>query len=226
MKKFRSFLPLVFLILLAACSRKLDLAEPKEFYPIQDGKFRTYSVKDSSYTTTGAVGRSFFQKELTNGTEIDLKGRVVSKLEIQQADSGQQFQFFQVWTQYKDREAAERIQGNTKYIVLRFPAAKGKNWDGNQFNNFGAMNYTYLSTDTTVTVAGKEYTNCAWVLRRQSDPDSRQFSFLSYEIYAPGIGKIKQYDRYIEYIIREGRPPQIDSDKSYHYEEDLLEHNY
>ncbi|MCS7075024.1 MAG: hypothetical protein NZ108_11200, partial [Bacteroidia bacterium] len=225
MKNVR-YLFVLSLLFLLACNRKLDLIEPKDYYPIIDGKYRIYAVKDSNYITTGAVSRFYYQKELTNGTELDLMNRTVSKLEIQRSDSLSNFQFFQVWTQYKNREAAERIEGNTKYVVLRFPVFRGKTWDGNQYNNFGVMNYQYLSIDTTVTVGGKTYSNCVWVLRRQSDPDSRQYNFLSYEIYAPGIGKIKQYDRYIEYIIREGRPPQIDSDKSFHHEEELLEHNY
>ncbi|HEX2898970.1 MAG TPA: hypothetical protein VHS96_04545, partial [Bacteroidia bacterium] len=77
----------VFLLLIGlvstACRREYDPVPPmaKEIFPIEDGKYRIYHVIDTSYASaTLEDARSYYKRELTDGTETDLLDREVSTL--------------------------------------------------------------------------------------------------------------------------------------------------
>lgn len=226
------------LSLLSGCERKID-PEPwdSSIYPIQDGKYRTYRVSDTTFILSGgvnAVGRTYLRRELANGTETDLLGREVSVLEIHTAqfdDEGNPLSWEPnaIWQQWKDNRFAERVEGNTRYQVLAFPVTRNRQWDGNEFNGnnniptLGYSNFTYLRTDTTVVVAGRAYPNCVVVQQRRID-NSLISNIYTYEVYAPGIGKIERYDRYLYYILRDQNIEL--STESYVYHEVLTDHNY
>jgi len=221
----RFFLLLTSALLLAACNREIPFdGSDRSIYPIMDGKQRTYFVLDTTYTTTAIIANQYYKRELTNGQATDLNGRTLSKLEIWRATDAQgPFSFFELWTQYLGNEFAERTEGNTRYVVLRFPYLKGINWNGNQFNGFDRESYQYITTDTTIVLGGVTYNNCKFI--RQRYQQTTLSDVYTYEIYAPGIGKIKRYDRYIKRNTDGSGRLVIDTD-SYVYEETLVGHNY
>ena len=198
------------------CVRKLDYdPSDRNWFPAVEGRHRIYKVDSTIFarcegcnefdTLIGTrnnrfniVRRTAFRKDLTDSVETDLRERVTHRLHVHYAPvdpvtgSYGPFDFFQVWTQYKDQYQAERIEANIKYVVLRFPPSTKISWNGNEFNAIGRESFRYLSLDSTVVVNGMRFERCAVVLQRQRKNLSEDF--YTYEIYAPGVGLIERYN--------------------------------
>jgi hypothetical protein len=166
------------------------------------------------YLTQGSNKRSLtldlkphYRLERMGISETDQTGRPITRLETSRTpDTTNQnywedFVFDELWTLHRNNEFAERMEANIRYQVLAFPIRQGRQWDGNAFNtrNTGPDQqlYSYVNTDTTVTVAGRTYQNCVFVKQRKSK--TLLFDVDTYEVYAPGVGLIKRYDRSIIY---------------------------
>jgi hypothetical protein len=225
MNKLIHFFSLLILFSFLACNRKIEYEFPDlNLYPIQKGKYRIYQVIDTTYTTQGSIPKFYYKKEETDSNETDLKNRTISRLNIYKGNHLDSLTFSELWTQYKDAKWAERIEGNTKYLVLKFPVKLNDSWNGNEFNNNGIENFVYLNIDTTVTINNITYPHCVYVQQRLNNT-SLLNEINTYEIYAPGIGKIKRYDNYKKYNLNPNGTRSLTTD-SYFYEETLLEHNY
>jgi hypothetical protein len=232
-------------MVVTACRKDYDPVSPmaREVFPIQDGKHRIYYVIDTSYASATLLdARTYYKKELTEGTETDLLDREVSKLWLHVSEDTLgtpanpifQWDFDELWTQYLDDTYAERIEGNTRRLVLRWPPYEGSTWNGNLYNNLEDQTYRYVNVDTTVTVRGMTYEHCVYVLqvpfrmpvvKNPGDPPPPFFLIEhAYEIYAPKIGKIVGYYKYYEEQVISGNV-QIDEDSRIYYEE-LVSHNY
>jgi len=219
------FLGICLIFFNIACNRKIEYEFPDlNLYPIIQGKYRIYQVKDTTYTTQGSVYKFYYKKEETDSNELDLKNRTISRLNIFISDSLNNWTFSELWTQYKDANWAERIEGNTKILVLKFPVKLNESWNGNEFNNKGKENFVYANIDTTVTINGVTYPNCVFIQQRLSNA-SLLSEINTYEIYAKGIGKIKRYDNYKKYNLNPNGTRSLTTE-SYFYEETLLLHNY
>jgi|AACY02.2.fsa_nt_gi hypothetical protein len=107
---------------------------------------------------------------------------------------------------------------------MRFPLRASFTWNGNALNNLGEEQFRYLSIDSTLTLNGQTYNNCVVVEQRNSG-SSLLTDIWTYEIFAPGIGKIKRYDRFLRWEFEQDsggvRSRILDTD-SYIYEENLL----
>jgi hypothetical protein len=233
----RYWVPLLMAIgAIAGCNRTLDPGlSDKGLFPIQDGKHRTYYIEDTTYQLSqgpsdiDTVVNRFQRRQLVNGTSTD-QTRELDRLELYTApvDSGSterdsSFSFERLWTLYKDNEFAERIEGNTRYQVLYFPVREGATWNGNAFNGQDAQDYTYITTDTTVTVQGKTYENCTMV--RHERTTSAITNIDIYEIYAPNIGLIKRYDKVIKYELEGNDSRQLSTDSRITRQE-LIDQSY
>ncbi len=238
-----------FLLLLglgmASCRKEYDPvpATAREVFPVQDGKFRIYHVIDTIYSSaTLEAASTYYKRELTEGTETDLLDRKVSKLWLHISTDTigtpsapiYDWKFDQLWTQYLGESFAERIEGNTRKLVLRWPPYKGSTWNGNLYNDHDVQTYEFINIDTTVTVQGTTYEHCVFVLQvpfrmpvvKVPGGPAPPFFLIehAYEIYAPKIGKIVGYYKYYEEQVINGQV-QID-ESSRIYREELVSHSY
>jgi hypothetical protein len=236
---------LLMAIVVTACRKDYDPvpATAREIFPIQDGKHRIYYVIDTSYSSATLMdARTYYRKETTDGKETDLLDREVSKLWLHVSEDTlgtpsnpiYQWEFHELWTQYLDDTYAERIEANTRKLVLRWPPYEGSTWNGNLYNNLEDQTYRYVNIDTTVVVRGVTYEHCVYVLqvpfrmpvvKNPGDPPPPFFLIEhAYEIYAPKVGKIVGYYKYYEEQVISGSV-QVDEDSRIYYEE-LVSHNY
>jgi hypothetical protein len=222
------------LLLMLGCTREID---PKEFpgasyFPIELGKVRIYYVEDSTYRaaqTSGISVRRYYKKEVVSGFETDLLGREVAVLDIFESPdslgSAYQWTFARRDQQYLGTEHAERIENNTRYLSLRLPGHPHSNWNGNLYNDLGVENWTYASTDTTLLLGGKSYPRSLYVLQVPywQPVEQRGLTYFkiehAYEAYAPGIGKILKYRKFLEE--QNGNP----NPNSFVYYEYLVDHD-
>ena len=222
-----------------ACNRTYDPTPEHvdKVFPIEDGKQRIYHVVDTVYETANSQlfeARTYYKQERTDGKETDLLGRDVSKLWIYHSPDTLgtpqnpefNWEYADLWTQYHGEEFSERIEGNTRYLVLRNPPYGGSTWNGNLYNNEGSQIYRYVNIDTTVEVNGQSYENCVFVLQQEyyrPVADSSAAIFIeeyAFEVYAPGIGKIMRYSKKFE--MQSG----VVEPDSRIYREVLIDHNY
>ena len=244
-QKIAFFALLALLATFAACSRTYDPTPDHvdEVFPIVDGKSRFYHVIDTSYASAqGMDARTYYKREMTDGTELDLENRETSKLWIHTSVDTlgtpeapvYEWRYADLWTQYYGEQYAERIEGNTRYLVLKLPPYPNSTWNGNLFNNNDDQTYEYVNLDTTVTLQGKTYEHCVYILQvpfrmpvtvNPGDPPPPFFLIEhAYEIYAPGIGKIKRYCKFYE-AQSNGASTTIDP-LSKVFIEELIDHNY
>lgn len=217
-------------MLLMSCGRETPEPEAERVYfPIEKGKYRTYWVEDTTYTTSATIAKGYYKQEQNDSLELDGLGRTISRLNILRAEKDSvtgkisPFSFQQLWTQYSDKITAERIEGNTRYVVLQLPIQKEKTWNGNLYNDQGNQIYRYISTDSTIELNNKTYPHCVVVLQRKIE-GSIISDVETYEIYAPGIGKIARYDRYLQYNYNAVSEPVLNT-SSYIYREILIDNN-
>ena len=246
MSRYLKFASLLLLLGLGmtSCRKEYDPtpATAKTIYPIVDGKFRVYHVIDTSYASaTLEDARSYYKRELTDGIETDLLDREVSKLWLHistdtigtPAAPIYAWKFDQLWTQYLSASYAERIEGNIRKLVLKWPPYPNSTWNGNLYNDKDIQTFRYVNIDTAVTVQGVTYEHCVFVLqvpfrmpvtKNPTGPPPPFFLIEhAYEIYAPEIGKIVGYYKYYEEQVVNGQV-QIDPDSRIYLEE-LVAHN-
>lgn len=196
-----------------ACNRTYDPVPEHvdRIFPLEEGLSRVYHVVDTAYKSSVVdveVDR-YFKRELHEGTEVDLLEREVRRVRIDRTPDDltpgppYDFSYDDLWTQYMGDDYAERSEGNTRYLVLRMPPLQGTTWNGNLFNGEDVQQYEYTQIDTTVTVEGVTYENCVMITQVPFRKLGNENSFVeieefSFEIYAPDVGKIQRYHKYLE----------------------------
>ncbi|MEM6261840.1 MAG: hypothetical protein AAGI38_04985 [Bacteroidota bacterium] len=212
---------------LFACNRVKDVIPEytERLFPMEEGQTRTYLVIDTTFTTQDTVVDWFYRREVIGGTEVDLKGRTVRRLETLRSEydlgTNYDFQPERVWTVFKDDQFAERLIENQRYLALKFPVFTGIKWNGHLFNGLGEQEYKYQSIDTTMEVNGQVYDQVVFVLQSlPSDTTSFVRYRLAYELFKADIGKIAVYDRT---IVNDGPNQEFNPDESYIHIEYLVE---
>lgn len=188
-------------LLLAACNKQAEPLSPPlaQYFPLDSGLVRVYDVLDSNVSSTDTVVTSYFLRTITGGQESDLLGRSVYFLDRDTASSAPgPYTFLSRWRRYASTTEAERIEGNERVLVLRAPLSRGTTWDGNQFNNRGAETFRITITDTTLFLAGVQLENCIKVQQRLI-LDAALSEINTFEIYAPGLGLVYRYDRFLTF---------------------------
>ncbi|MFK7970579.1 MAG: hypothetical protein AB8F95_09435 [Bacteroidia bacterium] len=194
-----------FLIIAGACNRVKEVIKPHTdtIFPLEVGQEWTYLVID----TTWLVGRRpvvdvYYKREQITGTNVDLVGREVFRLEtfrtIDTTAGLTGFESERAGYLYRGSEFGERFLNNKRKVVLKWPAADGVQWNGNLYvgNPIHNEQYRYQNVDTTVSVFGTNYEQAVWVAHSlPSDAISTIKNRVAYEVYAPEIGRIITFDR-------------------------------
>ena len=226
-------LSLLVVICLLACSRVKEI-EPvidQALFPMDEGKFRLSMVMDTTFTTAGPRPESYIKKEEITSFTQDQEGNTLGLVQTYRSSPAllPDYQFLKdrVWQRtlvpFASNEffLAQRIEENIRETVLKLPVFQGLEWDGNQYNNRGSRIYKYIQTDSTVIVRGQSYIHCVVVLEISEFTQISQK--LAYSIYAPGIGRIKKYEKELLFDLPNGG---FNPDKSRIYVEELIEHNF
>jgi hypothetical protein len=215
-------------LLLVDCNRIKDPIPEytQRIYPLETGQSRIYLVWDTTYTVQDTIVDWFYRKEVIGETETDLLGREVYRVETFRSEYalGQNYEFKpeRVWTVYKDEEYVERYEENQRYLVLKFPVFPGIRWNGNLYNGLGEQAFKYQSIDTVLQVNGVEYDPLVFVMNSLPSDSTSQINYrIAYELYAPDIGKVMQFD--ITKVYRQPGDIKPDPDRSYSHIEMLVE---
>ncbi len=188
-----------------SCDNQLELIQPHtwDIFPVEEGASRITFRIDSTYDTSGGLEDAYYKRETIGNEETDLTGRRVRRLLVDrsEADLGNAYEWQRdrVWAIYVPDSVngdyyVERIEENKRIRVLKFPVFEGVQWNGNQLNQDKPQPFEYVITDTTVSVSAGTFDNCVMVINKDERASFIQDTY-AYEVYAPGIGLIKKYDR-------------------------------
>lgn len=213
MRNLLTLIPIL-LILSSACNREYDPAPvpASELFPMEVGNYRIYEVRDTLFNSTqDSLPETYFLREEAVGTEIDLDGRENLVLWLSRAPdtgalpSAEAFEYHSLVTEFLGEGYVERVESNHRYISMALPATEGRTWNGNLYNEQGSQTYRILSRDSIVQIKGNTYGNCV-VVEKQAyeqvgslDPGSPYFrEAQAYEVYAPGVGLVKRFEKQVE----------------------------
>lgn len=228
MRLNNSLLFLLFVIgfFAGACNRVKEVvpAYTQELFPLEPGQSRIYLVIDTTYTTQAVNTDRFYRREVIERQEKDLLGRDIYVIQTYRSEyefgNNYQWQPERVWSAYKDGQFAERMQENSRYLVLKFPVYRGLRWNGHLYNGRGEQLYKYQSIDTAITVEGVTYDPAVFVMNSlPSDTTSFIKYRLAYTVFAPEKGKVMVYDLT---KVKDGPGGAFNPDKSYTHIELLL----
>ncbi|MBX7224391.1 MAG: hypothetical protein K1X55_00035 [Chitinophagales bacterium] len=171
-----------------------------EYFPDEEGNYVIYNVDSITYNdffNPVLVTRKSFQlKEVIGESFTDLSGRPSKKLyRYTRENASSTWNIADVYYQTLNKNTAEKVEENLRYIKLVFPIKSGKEWSGNIFIN-PADNLSYLedwtyqmqAVDEPFSNAALSFDSTLTVLQQY---DSSAINLTSSkEVYAKGAGLV------------------------------------
>ncbi len=187
---------LLFLGILAvmwACNSPKETPSPTrlgyDFYPLEVGQYSIYDIYQIRFTPDNADTTNYQIKEQVIDTLIDAN-REVSFLiwRYSRATTASQWRLDSAWLTKRTPYLAIRKENNIDYAKLSFPLKEGKQWNGNEFNSFGAETYQAVNLDQPYQVQDSLYPKTVTIA--QKDETSEVAKDRRLEVYARDKGLI------------------------------------
>ena len=226
MKNFHWFFLFLSLALFSCEEERIvvDSLALDRIYPLEMGSTRYYHVLDSSFDVSGPIVDEYIKREELVGTTSDLLGRTVYQMEVRRAELGSDdFSVSHRWNLYVPAEEdansfIERNEDNVRSLLLAYPLNPVVTWDGNRFNTLDTRIFSYLSTDTTLTIGPNVFEGSIFVREGEEQNSAIRFGE-AYSIYQPGIGHILRYHKV---MVFDGPNREFNPDESRIYREEIL----
>ncbi len=202
---------LLFLIaVFVSCHRKVDNTPRlvgKEYYN-NKGSWIVYKVDSIVFSDFGGgtvqkIDTFIYQvKEIISEKFTDNAGKETNRIErYKRAADSLPWQITNVWISNLGDNDLQKVEENNRYVKLVFPVYENKTWNGNQFNSFDALDYTYIGIKQPVVLNGYTFDNTITVLQNDSTDDNFIEKSYAKEIYAINIGMVYKQLYYRETAI-------------------------
>ncbi|MEL6559031.1 MAG: hypothetical protein AAFQ94_12660 [Bacteroidota bacterium] len=174
---------------MVSCSSDNELIEQDfgfEYFPLEIGDFREYSVTEVNFLTVGPdTSRYFIREEITDS--VTNGGVVLFTLERSSRTlSTDPWKVDSLWTARVDCFEAIQVENNIPILKIQFPVADGKVWDSNLFNALDSIGYTSFLIDSDTLDDQVLKVEVANLPQNLVGRDERN------EFYARGIGLINR----------------------------------
>ncbi|MBL7923805.1 MAG: hypothetical protein JNL88_06375 [Bacteroidia bacterium] len=182
--------------ILSACNKQDDesavntpLDPSLDYFPSDSGITRYYQVDsvywDEFFSIRDTV--SYSLKEVHAGTFIDNQGRLAQRIERFKADSSGNWIIYKVWSSYRDKLRAEKVEDNIRLVKLVFPCSTGVNWNGNAYNILGARAFEYQSVGVPGSMNSLSFSETVRVIQ-DDEPANLLNDYYAEERYARSVG--------------------------------------
>ena len=187
-----------------------------DYYPIQEGHWVIYNVDSIVYNDfTNSVDTFQYQiKELIVSTYQDAEGRNTQRIERYKRINSGPWIIKDVWSSNLTSTTAERVEENTRYVKLAFPAKIGMSWDGNVANVISEWEYLYTTYDEAASVGLLSFDSVLTVLQRDQDLGALEKDYFV-EMYAKNIGLIYKEAIHLEQDLVD--PTWLNPERGYRY---------
>ena len=186
------------------------------YYPVHEGHWVIYDVDSIVYNDfTNTIDTFQYQiKELVAATYKDAEGRNTQRIErYKRVDFGP-WNIKDVWASNLTSTTAERVEENTRFVKLAFPAKKGLSWDGNVTNVLSEWEYVYTTYDEPSSVGLQTFDSVLTVLQRDQDLGALEKDYFV-EMYAKNIGLIYKEAIHLEQDLVD--PNWLNPERGYRY---------
>ncbi len=221
----KKLIPCIFLAALAAvfssCGKSsIDFQTPQleEYFPLQTGKFITYSLDSLVYTNFGTTAEthSYQVKFVVDSLITDNLGRPAYRIfRYIRNNPAAAWVPDNTFTAVNTSNSLEFIENNMRFIKLKQPVRDEFSWKGNSFIDTYSLNsqvkylddwdYVYDSVGQAAQVGSFNLANTLLVNHRDevignpTDPNSYSEINISRERYASGIGLVYRHFFHSEY---------------------------
>lgn len=209
------------LIFLTQCTpvQQISLPPEPDYFPLKVGLTNHYQRILTTFEVIGTkidtLKDTFLLRETLKKSLKDVHGIEQFYLEIDTSRRrNTDFKPYRSGLMYILRNECLRTEENLTKVVIYYPVKKGTIWDGNKYNNQGLIDFRYIKTGFPF----KNFENCIQVEQFAEEPTFIQDRY-EYEIYAPNIGKVKRYERNLQFISTDPNKPSVLDPKSYIYED-------
>ncbi len=184
------------------------------YFPLKTGEYRIYQVEGTKYiSSTDSMEFSYFLKESVADTFDNLAAGTSYKIiREKRSEVENPWKIDSLWTARKDERTAIMVENNIPKVVLVFPVADNKSWDGNSLNGKNADEFDMI--DIGLPFHGKydQFAETTTVIQEML-PDVLVKTISQKEVYAKDIGLVykenvilnyKQGDDYGKGIVESG----------------------
>lgn len=235
--------------LLFSCNKEiavLNFERIQNYYPIAKGKYITYRLDSTVYTTVGTKKelRSYIVIDVLETSITDNLGKTdyVFKRSIRNSIDTTQWDLLTTYRVSIDSSKIAVTENNLRFIKLASPLREGLTWKGNSFVNTNDNNnlafldgwlYSYGKPDESKVINGNSFKETVSVFQKNdtigNPNDKRMYAatLFSKEVYAKNIGLV-----YKEFMKETWQPPNASTVNGY-YEEgsygiklSLIKHNF
>jgi len=212
---------LVAAVTLNACKKRTDVlavASVNEYYPLQVGKYITYSLDSTIFINFGTKDTviKYQVKHQVDATITDNLGRPAYRIiRYIRKTAANPWVADNTFAAVPTEFAMEFVENNMRFIKLKAPVRNGFSWKGNSYIDTYSLNstvkylddwdYTYDSVNVKITQGAYTMDSTLKVAQRDevignpSDPNSYHEINYGAEKYAKGIGMIFRDFLHIEY---------------------------
>jgi hypothetical protein len=181
------------LLAVTACQTPEEVPDPArlsyDFYPLEMGQYAIYDVFEIRYRLGSVDSLNYQIKEQVVDTMTDLAN--TPSFVIHRSSRSQptgKWRIDSVWLTQRTPYLAIRKENNVDFAKLSFPLKEGKQWNGNEFNNFGTELYQATDVDKPYLVLDSLYPQTVTIT--QSDELDLLSQDRRLEVYARKTGLI------------------------------------
>jgi hypothetical protein len=240
---------LILVALQVSCTKQdeiLDTEKIKDYYPLQIGKYITYTLDSTVYINLGTKKeiRNYVVQDKVDSLITDNVGRPSYKIKrmIRSNTNNSQWLYLTSFLLTPDSMRIEMVQDNQRYLKMIEPIRNGFGWNGHSFINttsFPELQYLdqwrYEYQDVKMP---KQYNSLSFpetiTIEQRSDtlgnPNNKAFFFevnVAKEVYAKKVGLV-----FKEFLHEAWQPPNTNSPNGY-YESNsygikltVIDHNF
>jgi hypothetical protein len=192
-KRIFFFTSLLLILVFSSCKKDTGISSDigYSYFPANIGHWIIYQVDSSYYNDfTATVTRYHFKvKEKIESLFYDNQNRPTLRLERYYMTDSVNWVLKNVWTENLTSTTAEKVEENIRFIKLVFAIYEGRIWNGNAFNSFDPMDYTYVNVNKPYSMDGITYDSTVTVIQKIDTSNLISSAYME-EVYARNIGMI------------------------------------
>jgi hypothetical protein len=177
---------------LCGCGDDESAGRPdREYFPLQTGFYQIYTVEENTYSEVNPPElRSYELKTEVMDSFPNQEGGITFVIHRSKRNTtSDAWEFQEAWSARVTSYQAVLSEGNVAYVLLAFPTAKNKKWNGNSLNSLEADDYKMESVGGSYSLETDLSFNDVLIINQEDrvnelTRDDRE------EIYARNVGLI------------------------------------
>jgi len=162
----------------------------QDYFPLKKGLYQVFDVSEIKYELGVPETIQYQLKTHVIDSFLSLEGDYRYVIHRSRRNSAlDSWTYLDTWSGQTNRHEALMNEGNTSYLKLVFPVAKGLKWNGNKYNSGETDDYLLEQVDTSYTFNNFTFEDCLRVIQEE-ELDTIVYFDQRKEIYAKDVGLV------------------------------------